>query len=132
MSLRADQAQRTAGLAPRALLAEIGEARQKPARERPFVSGHVFRPSRGEEFASRFARARPHVDQPVGRLHHRFVVFNHHDGISLFLQVADRLDEALVVPGMEPHARFVEYVEHARESGAELTREPDPLRFTSR
>ena len=56
-----------------------------------------------------------------------FVVLDDNDGVAEVAQVAQRFDELFVVGLVQADARFVEHVEHAGESGAELGGEADAL-----
>ena len=42
-----------------------------------------------------------------------------------------RVDQPVVVPLMQPDARLVQDVQHAHQAGADLGRQPDPLRLAA-
>ena len=85
----------------------------------------------GDHVAAVLARARPHVDQVVGGAHRALVVLDHQHGVAEVAQALERRDQALVVALVQADRRLVEDVEHADQRGADLGREPDPLRLAA-
>ena len=77
------------------------------------------------------ARARAHVDEPVGAPHHLLVVLDDEHGVAEVAQPLERADQLVVVALVQPDRRLVEDVEHADELRADLRREPDPLRLAA-
>src|SRR3990172_5218821 len=63
------------------------------------------------------AGARAHVDQPVRRAHHRFVVLDDEHGVAEIAQPLERADQAVVVRRVETDRRLVADVEHAHQAG---------------
>ena len=86
----------------------------------------------GDDVAAVLARARPHVDEPVGRAHHLLVVLDDEHGVAEVAEPLERADQPAVVALVEPDRRLVEDVEHADELRADLRREPQPLRLAAR
>ncbi len=82
--------------------------------------------------AAALARAGAHVDQPVGREHHRRIVFDHDQRIARVAQPLHRLDNPREVARMQPDARFVEHEQGFRERRAERRRQVDPLHLAAR
>ena len=78
------------------------------------------------------AGTRAHVDDPVGDAHHLLVVLDDEHRVAERLQPLQRRDQAVVVALVEPDRRLVEDVEDADELGADLRREPQPLRLAAR
>ena len=76
--------------------------------------------------------ARPHVDQVVGGAHRALVVLDHEHGVAEVAQSLERLDQPVVVALVQSDRRLVEDVEHADQRGADLRRQPDPLRLAAR
>ena len=74
----------------------------------------------------------PDVDEVVRLQHHVLVVFDDDYGITSIPQGLKALDEAFVVPLVQPDARFIEDVEHFGEPATDLRRQPNALRFPSR
>jgi hypothetical protein len=67
------------------------------------------------------------VDDAVGARHELVVVLDHEQRVALGAQGLERVDQAVVVAGVQADARLVEHVEHAGEVGAELGGEADAL-----
>ena len=68
----------------------------------------------------------------VGAEHRFFVMFDHQQGITHVAQILQRLQQLLVVPLMQTDARLIQDVKDADETRADLSREPDALRFAAR
>ena len=77
------------------------------------------------------AGARTDVDDPVGRADRVLVVLDDDERVAEVAEGDERVDEATVVALVEPDARLVEHVEHAREAGPDLGGEPDALRLAA-
>ena len=86
----------------------------------------------GDDVAAVLARARPHVDEPVGAAHHLLVVLDDDNGVAEVAQPLERADQLVVVALVQADRRLVEDVEHADELRADLRREPQPLRLAAR
>ena len=71
------------------------------------------------------------INNVVGRANGFFIVFNHDHGIAEIPQPPQRSEQARVVPLMQPNTRLVQNVKNARKTGADLRRQPDPLRFSA-
>ena len=78
------------------------------------------------------ARTRAEVTQPIGLAERVFVVFDHHEGVAEVGQFPQGLEQALVVALMQSNGRFVKHVHHARQAGANLGGQPNPLAFSAR
>ena len=78
------------------------------------------------------ARARPHVDEPVGGAHHLFVVLDHEHRVAEIAQTLEGADQLVVVALVQADRRLVEDVEHAHELRSDLGREPQTLRLATR
>ena len=86
---------------------------------------------RGDDVAAVLARRGPHVDQVVGGPHGALVVLDHQHGVAEVAQALQGRDQPLVVALVQADRRLVEDVEHAHERGADLGRQPDPLRLAA-
>ena len=86
----------------------------------------------GDDAAAVDARARAHVDEPVGRAHRLLVVLDDDHGVADVAQALERRDQPRVVALVEADRRLVEDVEHADEARADLRRQPDALRLAAR
>ncbi|CAB5028847.1 unannotated protein [freshwater metagenome] len=81
--------------------------------------------------AAVLAGTRPDVDHIVGHLDGFLVVLDHEHGVAEIAEPYQRLDEPGVVALVQPDRRFVEHVQHAHETAADLRREPDALRLAA-
>ena len=72
------------------------------------------------------------VDHPVGDLNRVLIVLNYDDGVAQFAQANQRLNQSMVVPLMQADRWFVEHIEHANQTGADLRRETNALRLAAR
>jgi len=77
------------------------------------------------------ARRGAEVDDAVGVAHDFVVVLDDEERVAFRAQGFERLDEAVVVAGVQADARFVEDVKHAGEIRAELRGKADALRFAA-
>ena len=84
------------------------------------------------DVAAVLAGAGAHVDQVVGRAHRALVVLDHQHRVAEVAQPLQRRDQPLVVALVQADRRLVEDVEHADQRGADLGRQPDPLRLAAR
>ena len=111
---------------------DLARAREELARDRLLVALDLRGRPFGDDLAAVQARARPHVDEPVGAAHHLLVVLDDDDGVADVAQPLERPDEARVVALVEADRRLVEDVEDADELRADLRREAEPLRLAAR
>ncbi len=75
------------------------------------------------------AGLRADVDHPVGGPDRVLVVLDHDQRVAQVAQPGQGADQLLVVPLVQPDRRLVQHVQHAGQPGADLGRQPDPLRF---
>jgi hypothetical protein len=59
-------------------------------------------------------------------------VFDDEDRVAHVAKSFETGQQTRVIAGMEADARFIEYVEDADETGADLSREPDSLGLSTR
>ena len=78
------------------------------------------------------ARTRPHVDQMVGRADRVLVVLDHDHRVAEVAQVAQRLQQPVVVALVQADRGLVQDVEHAGEARADLRGQPDALALAAR
>jgi hypothetical protein len=69
----------------------------------------------GDDVPAVLARARAHVDEPVGAPHHLLVVLDDEHRVPEVAQPLERADQLVVVALVQPDRRLVEDVEHADE-----------------
>ena len=94
-------------------------------------SGELIGGAGGDDFAAAYAGAGAEIDQVVGGAHRLLVVLDHHDGIALVAQLAERGEQPVVVAGVQADRRFVEDVQHADQPAADLPGKPDPLQLAA-
>ena len=115
--------------------AEAREVGRREALRRGAVARHVgdlLGRARGQQQPAELARAGPEVDHKVGRLDHLAVVLDHEHRVAQVAERGERGDQLGVVARVQPDARLVEHVQHARQLGADLGRQADPLRLAAR
>ena len=81
----------------------------------------------GHDHAAMHAGARPHVDQMVGRADRVLVVLDHDHRVAEVAQVAQRLQQPVVVALVQADRRLVQHVEHAGQPRADLRGQADAL-----
>ena len=81
--------------------------------------------------AAVLAGARADVHHPVGGLDGVLVVLDDDERVAEVAQPRQGLDQAVVVPLVQPDRRLVEDVEDADEARADLRRQPDALRLAT-
>src|SRR5260370_28611687 len=81
--------------------------------------------------ASPRTRAWAKINNVMGRADGFFIVFNPDHGIAEIAQPPQRSEQARIVPLMQSNALLVQNVKNARKTGADLRRQPDPLRFSA-
>src|SRR5688572_17009995 len=94
-------------------------ATQVSGRQGLAVSSNFFGGADGNDLSATATSARPDIDQYVGRAHHRFIVFDDNDRVSLGLQVAQRLDQSIVVALMETDRRLIQHIAHSDQTAAD-------------
>ena len=85
-----------------------------------------------DDLAAVLAGAGADVDDPVGGPDGVLVVLDDDQGVAEVLEPDQGLDQPLVVALVQADRRLVEDVEDADQAGADLRREPDPLRLATR
>jgi hypothetical protein len=85
----------------------------------------------GDDVPAVLAGPGAHVDDPIRRADGLLVVLDDEHGVPDVAHAEQRPDQASVVALVEPDGRLVEDVEDAHEAGADLRREPDPLRLAA-
>ena len=101
------------------------------AGQRGRVLGHFLRRSRGDHVAAVFAGAGAEVDEMVGGEHRPLVVLDDDHRVAEVAEAVEGRDQLLVVALVEADRGLVEDVHHADQAGADLGREPDPLRLAA-
>src|SRR5690348_7966224 len=117
---------------PLARRANLHLAREIFPGDRPWRSNDVLHRADGDHLAAVLARARPEIDDVIGRAHRLLVVLDDDDGISEIAQLLEGGDEPRVVALMQADRRLIENVQHAHEPRPDLRRQPNALRLTAR
>ena len=128
---RAEHAERAEVLRAPLRDRDLPLAREELTGDRRLVLLDGRRGPLGDDVPAVLARARPHVDEPVGAAHHLLVVLDDEHGVPEVAQPLERPDQLVVVALVQPDRRLVEDVEHADELRADLRREPEPLRLAA-
>ena len=92
-----------------------------------FALEDVVEGALSDELTAARACSGTNVEDMVGRANRVFVMFHYDDGIPEVAEVAEGLDEAVVVALVESDAWLVENIEDARKSRADLCGEPYAL-----
>ena len=111
---------------------DLARAGEELAGDRLPVPLDLRRRPLGDDVPAVLARARAHVDEPVGAPHHLLVVLDDDDGVAEVAEPLERADQPVVVALVQPDRGLVEDVEDADELRADLRREPEPLRLAAR
>jgi hypothetical protein len=85
----------------------------------------------GNDFATANSRTGTEVHQMIGSLHGFVVMLDDDDRVPLISQILQAVEQHDVVAGVKSDRRFVQDVDNADKSAADLTGEPDALRLTS-
>ena len=101
------------------------------ASQRIFRARDVVESSLCHNLAATRPCARTKIKNVVGSPNRFFIVLDHDDGIPKIAQSSKRSEQARVVALMQTDAGFIENVKNASQTGADLCREPYPLRFAA-
>ncbi len=102
------------------------------ARQTALDAGDLVRGAGGHDFAAANSGTRAKVDDQIGGPHRVFVVLDDDDRVAHVAQMRERVEQAIVVAGMQADRWFVEDVEDANETAADLAGQADALRFAAR
>ncbi len=91
----------------------LATPRQVGPRERRVGRHDVLGRSGAKHHAPFFARARPHVHEPVRRTHHVRVMLHGDHGVARLGELFHHADELLVVSLMQPDRGLVQHIRHA-------------------
>ena len=107
-------------------------AAQVARRDRPPVCNEFLLWRSTDYLTAFFTRQRTQFDQIVGGLHHLAVVFDDDHRVALDCQLSQNAGERRGVTRVETDGRFVEDVERADQTGAELIGQGCSLGLSSR
>src|SRR6185312_17013699 len=77
------------------------------------------------------ARARADVEDVVGGADGVLVMLDHNHRVAEVAQALEGFEQPRIVALVQADARFVENIQHARETRADLRGEPDALTFAA-
>ena len=106
--------------------------REVAAGQRRRIPDHLRRRAGRDDLAAVLAGARAEVDQVVGGAHRALVVLDDDHRVAEVAKPLERPDQLRVVALVQADRGLVEDVEDADQAGADLRREPDPLRLAAR
>jgi len=82
-------------------------------------------------FAAVNSRSGANVDDRIGRKHGILVVFHHQYRVANIAQMLERCKQLVVIPLMQPDARFIQNIDHAHQRRTDLRRKADALTFAA-
>src|SRR5690606_41848807 len=89
------------------------------------ISGELFGGAFGDDAPAVSARTRAHVDDVVGGEDGVAVVLDDEHAVALHDEPTQRLEETIVVAGVQAHARLRQHGAHADQPGAQSRRLPE-------
>ena len=95
------------------------------------LRGDLLRRALGDHVAAVLAGAGAEVDEVVGGAHRALVVLDDDHRVAEVAEAVEGRDQLLVVALVQPDRGLVEDVHDADQAGADLGREPDPLRLAA-
>src|SRR4051794_19757511 len=114
-------------LASRGLKRDFAAAAEIIGGKAGLASEELVERTLADHLAAVDAGTRPHVDDMVRVANRILVMLDHEHGVTERLQALQRFEEAIVVFLVEADRGFVEHVEHARQTAADLAGEADAL-----
>ena len=85
----------------------------------------------GDDLAAMATGARAEIEQLIGILDHLAIVLDDQQRVTQVAEFFQCAQQPRVVAGMQPDRRFVQHVQHAAQSAADLGRQPDPLHLAA-
>ncbi|MNN02967.1 hypothetical protein D3C81_1156390 [compost metagenome] len=77
------------------------------------------------------AGSRPDIDNMIRCQHRIFIVFDDDQRIAEVTHMVQSGDQLIIVPLVQPDARFVKDIQDAHQTGSDLRSQPDTLRFAA-
>ena len=78
------------------------------------------------------ARTRTEITNVVGLIQYFSIVLDNHQRVAQVAKFVQRVQQALIIAGMQSNSWFVQHIKHATQAAAQLARQTDPLEFPSR
>ncbi len=85
-----------------------------------------------DDFAAQLSGGGTEVQQAIGGRHDIAVVFDQQQRIAQVAQLVEGFQQTPRIAGVQADGRFIQDVEHAAQSAADLAGQADALRFASR
>ncbi len=79
-----------------------------------------------------FARRRTEINNPIGFADGFIVVLDDQNGVAQIAQTLERFEQSCIVARMQPNGRLIQHIQHADKMRADLSRQPNSLRFAAR
>ena len=108
-----------------------GRFAQELSRQGALVSHHLIHGAEGDDFPSVASCLGAEIDDPIGPAHRFLIVFDDDQRIALCGEFPERVQESLVIAGVQSDRGFVEDIEDAAQIRTKLGRETDALRFSA-
>ena len=87
--------------------------------------------SLGQQLAAKLARARPQIEQMIGRAQHIRIVLHHQDRVAQVAQLFQNVNQPRRVARVQPDRRLVQHVERAHQPRAQRSGQLNPLRLAA-
>ena len=84
-----------------------------------------------DDFTTEATCAGPEVQDRIRTPHRLIVMFDHEQRVTLVAQSDQRVEQGLVVTGMEADGRFIEHIQDAAQVAAKLSRQANALRLAT-
>ena len=101
------------------------------ARQRIGIGDDLGGRAGGDDVPAVYARAGAHVHNVVGLEHRLLVVLHDDQRVAQIAQMAQRVQQAAIVPLVQADGRLIQNVQHAHQTGADLRCQPDALGFAA-
>ena len=92
---------------------------------------HILHGTGRHHFSAVFAGPRADIHQKIRRPHGIFIVFNHNDGVAEIPKMPEGSEKLVIVLLMKTDGRLIQNIRHSHQSGTDLCRQTDSLRFAA-
>ena len=83
------------------------------------------------DIATALTGPRPHINHPISRHHHGWVVLHHNQGVTGITQAHHGLCDSVHITGVQANAGLIQHKQGIDQRGAQRCREVDPLDLTT-
>ena len=102
------------------------------SRQTGFRFDNLRRVPLDHHFTATNARTGPEIDQVVTLTHRIFIMLDHDNRVPQITKMLKRVDQPVIVTRVQPDRRLVQNVQHADQSGTDLSGQANPLSLTAR